>query len=600
MLIVSAAYAGWHLRRGWTSWDDGTLAQSAERVTQGQLSHRDFDDVYTGGLALLDAAAFRLLSPTLWTLRLVVLAAFLAWVPAVFYIASRFVRPRAAAGVALLAVAWSLPNYALAMPSWYNLFLATFGVGALLRYLEDGRRRWLVAAGVVGGLSFLVKVIGLYYVAGVLLFLVFHAHERARRAAGAAPARARGYAAFVSAALVLFVAALFSIVRRQLHAPEVVQFVVPGVFVAGLLVRNEWTQPVGTSRVRFADLARLLVPFLAGVVLPVVLFLVPYAQSGALGAFVNGVFVLPMRRFGIATYRALPLTTMLALVPFAALVAWEQRNAPGIGRRETTLLAIALALVLGASGMYIAPYRLAWYAARSVLPVLVIGGVFLLARIREADARSLLLREQTMLLLTVTALCSLVQFPFAAPIYFCYIAPLVVLSAVALHAYVRLPVRTVPTLLGAFFAAFAVLRIAGSPLYGMGVYYTPPLPMAALSLERAGIEIPQIAAVVYDSLIPRLRAHARGGYTWASPDTPEIYFLAGLRNPTRSLFEMFDDTSNRDDRLLRALAAHSVTAIVLNAQPSFSPPIPQELFEKLAARYPYSENIAPFQLRWRD
>ena len=56
VLVVSAAYALWHLGHGWTSWDDGTLAQTAERVTQGQLSHRDFDDVYTGGLAVLNAA----------------------------------------------------------------------------------------------------------------------------------------------------------------------------------------------------------------------------------------------------------------------------------------------------------------------------------------------------------------------------------------------------------------------------------------------------------------------------------------------------------------------------------------------------------------
>ena len=65
-------------------------------------------------------------------------AVFLAWVPAVFYIASRFVRPLAAGGITLLAVAWSLPNYSAAMPSWYNLFLATFGVAALFRFLEDG------------------------------------------------------------------------------------------------------------------------------------------------------------------------------------------------------------------------------------------------------------------------------------------------------------------------------------------------------------------------------------------------------------------------------------------------------------------------------
>ena len=39
-----------------------------------------------------------------------------------------------------------------------------------------------------------------------------------------------------------------------------------------------------------------------------------------------------------------------------------------------------------------------------------------------------------MILLSVCATCSLVQFPFAGPIYFCYIAPLALLTVAALLA----------------------------------------------------------------------------------------------------------------------------------------------------------------------
>ena len=155
VLVVSAFYVAWHLNRGWMPYDEGALAQSAERVLQGELPHRDFDEIYTGGLAFLNAGAFRLLGTTLLPMRLALFVVFIAWIPAVFAIASRFVRPVVAGLVALLAVGWSLPNYTAAMPSWYNLFLATFGLVALFQYLEDGRQRWLVAAGVAGGLSFL-------------------------------------------------------------------------------------------------------------------------------------------------------------------------------------------------------------------------------------------------------------------------------------------------------------------------------------------------------------------------------------------------------------------------------------------------------------
>src|SRR5258708_1668833 len=90
------------------------------------------------------------------------------------------------------------------------VLLAVLLLGALLRFLEDGRRGWLLVAGVVGGLSILVKVVGLYYIAGVLLFFVFEVQETTNREADGAPRIARGYAAVVTGALLLFVAALLA------------------------------------------------------------------------------------------------------------------------------------------------------------------------------------------------------------------------------------------------------------------------------------------------------------------------------------------------------------------------------------------------------
>lgn len=597
LLLVSGVYAWSHLG-GWIPFDDGALAQSAERVLQGQLPHRDFDEVYTGGLTWLNAGAFRLLGTNLLSLRLVLFAVFLCWVPAVYYIASRFARPVAAAGVVLLGVAWSLPNYSAAMPSWYNLFLATFGVAALFRHLEDGRRRWLVLSGIAGGLSVLVKIVGLYDIAGVLLFLVFRAHAVSRATGDTRPGRS--YALFVSAALLAFLAALVALVRHQLHAPELVQFVLPGALVAALLVHDEWTQPSGTSRLRFSSLARLLGAFLVGVSLPITLFLVPFARAGALGALANGVFVLPMRRFDAAYVMAPSLSTMAYLLPLALLAVWWQRTPGGIGRAWTVLIGIVLVWVLIASRWNSTAYAGVWHAMRSLPPVLCVGGVIVLLRDRAADTVAPLRRSQTMLLVAVTALCNLVQFPFAGPVYFSYVAPLVALVALALFGYMRPSHGAAPVLLIVFLGGFAVLRTNSSPLRSMGVNYEAPFPPATLALERGGIEVPQVHAIVYDSLVSLLRARAHGGYTWASPDAPEIYFLSGLRNPTRTLFDFFEDSTGRNARVLRALDAHGVTAVVLNTIPWFSPQITPAMNARLAARYPNVQMLGPFQLRWRE
>ena len=605
VLAVAAAYVGWHLDRGWVPLDEGSLAHAAQRVLLGELPHRDFDDVYTGGLAYLNAASFQLLGITLWSMRLALFAAFLAWVPAVYYVASRFVRPAMAAGVTLLAVVWSLPNYPAPMPSWYNLFLATVGIAALMRFLEDGRRRWLFAAGAAGGVSFLAKVVGLYYVAGVLLFLAFQAHALARADAGVDARRGRAYAVFATASLVLFVATLALVVRGQPSAPELVQFVVPGALVAALLVRNEWTIPAGSSRPRFAILARLLSPFLVGVALPVVLFLVPYARSASLGAFVNGVFVLPAKRLDHAAF-GLPVTTLLAVVPVAALVALVVRGVRAcdprlsFGRRETLALAAALGGLLLASGSVGGVYRLVLQSLRVLVPVLAVAAVVLVARDREADAAASLRRARLMLLLSVTAVCTLVQFPFTVAIYFCYVAPLVALTAVAFLAYLHRPVRpALPVLALTFCAAFAVLRLNASPLNDMDQRYEPYPEIRRLALDRAGLVVPLWQAGQYEAAVGVVREHARGEYIWASPDVPQLYFLTGFRNPTRSLFEFFDDTTGRSARILRTLDEHDVNLIVLNISPQFSPRIPLEFYRELARRYPESALVEPYLIKWR-
>src|SRR5262249_49429336 len=84
VLIASAWYAGGNVERGWISHDDGALAQGAERLLHGELPHRDFVEIYTGALDYVHAFAFRAFGTTFSSMRLVLFAAFLVWLP-VFY-----------------------------------------------------------------------------------------------------------------------------------------------------------------------------------------------------------------------------------------------------------------------------------------------------------------------------------------------------------------------------------------------------------------------------------------------------------------------------------------------------------------------------------
>jgi hypothetical protein len=592
LVAASVAYLAWHLGRGWIPHDDGALALSAERVMRGELPHRDFDEIYTGGLAYLDALAFGLLGTTLISLRWELLAVFAAWIPALFFVARKFLPPVAAAGVALLAVTWSVPNYHVPMPSWYNLFLATFGLAALLRHVDDPRARWLFAAGLCGGLSFLVKSIGLYYVAGAALFLVLRAHRMACEAGGN-PRRSVMYPAFVSVMTACFVAALVVLVHTQAGPSEIFHHVLPGVLLAGWLIREEWAACGAGDSARFAALLRLLGPFVAGLALPIALFLVPYAMSGSIGAFLHGVFVAPTLRLGFATFPMPPLWTALAVLPLAALMF----GARGIQvrARDAAVLAIAAGAIVLASGDYDGVYRFVWWSMRNALPVIAAATAWLLLTSR-ADAPA---EQRLFAVVAVAATCSLVQFPFGIDIYFCYVAPLVILAGAALATRLRVAPAVLAILI-VFYAGFALFRLNTASIYYLGARYSPYPEVQPLQAQRArGIRVEQRHAYV-DRIAALLQEHGKGRFIWASPDSPHLYFLAGFSNPTRSLFEFLDEAPMDDAATLRMLEERGITAVALNTRPQFSPPMRASLYRELVGRYPHSEDAGPYQVRWRE
>jgi hypothetical protein len=223
-----------------------------------------------------------------------------------------------------------------------------------------------------------------------------------------------------------------------------------------------------------------------------------------------------------------------------------------------------------------------------LVPALTVVGVAVLATPRSSDVDRPLLRAQTMALLSVTAMCSVIQLPYATPIYFCYVAPLVVLTVVALSRYVRPVARVLPTVALAFYAAFAVFRVNRTNMGRTGIFYLPSPPTERMETARGALDIPTFQRKGYDRVISLLRQHARGAYTWAGPDAPEMYFLAGLKNPTRSLYDIFDDTAGHTDRVLRAIDAHGVTVVLVNRGPR--------------AGFPrgMSDSVGPLLVRWRD
>lgn len=573
-----AALAG----RFWIPLDDGTLAQSAERVLGGQLPHRDFGDPYSGLGAFLGAAAFEVLGIRLSSLRVPLVAAFALWLPAVWLLARRHLPPGSALAAAALATVLSVPAYPAAMPGWYALFAVTWGVWMLDRALEGGGRKWLVGAGSMAGVAVLFKVVGLYFLAAALLAVAWRRAERT----GAYVA----VAVFAVAAFLLLVGLM---TLPGTGASGAYHFFLPALALCAALVARSWHG--WRPRVGSAPAAHGLVPLLAdgaalklGFLVPLGLFLVPYALSGSVGEWLAGVFLLPARRLDAAysapgaTWTVLPGTVAVVLAVTAA------RLRPHAERVLALLLAALLAVTLAADDLLDgAVMATLWYGLRGWIPALAAAGaVFVFAARGRTTAQ---LSPGEFALLATGGLWALVQFPYTAPAYFFYAAPLAVLAtAAAVSAGV---LRRGPVL--ALLAGVAFYLGTG---YAAGVALTSTAPLGG---PRGGIRVSEADARLYGEVTILVRSHLDGGALWAGPDAPEVYFLAGVPNPTPTLYEFLDHSSHTPARLDSLLVSADVRVAVVNTRPLFSPALDPSSLERLVRDFPESSTVGHFMVRWR-
>jgi hypothetical protein len=194
-----------------------------------------------------------------------------------------------------------------------------------------------------------------------------------------------------------------------------------------------------------------------------------------------------------------------------------------------------------------------------------------------------------------------VQFPFAHPLYFCYAAPLLMLTATALFASATHPPRFILGVLIGFYLLFAVLRVTPGFINKMGLEYAPDAETERLTIARAGgLRVEWKEAQLYEKLIPLVQSHAAGKFIFAAPDCPEVYFLSGLKSPTRHFFDTAEDTNGHFERTLKAIERLNVNVIAINKNPQFSGPLSPGLQGALERGFPNTAEVGTFQVRWRE
>jgi hypothetical protein len=86
---------------------------------------------------------------------------------------------------------------------------------------------------------------------------------------------------------------------------------------------------------------------------------------------------------------------------------------------------------------------------------------------------------------------------------------------------------------------------------------------------------------------------------WAGPDAPELYFLSGLPNRTRTLFDFLDAPAVSTLPLVQRLEAIGAKLVVVKERPLFSRALTEAQLDTLRASFPGQRSLRGFLVLWR-
>lgn len=588
LLMLAAAYLVPFVDRGWVPIDEGMTGQAAERVLTGALPHVDYEEPYPGALSYFYAAVFRMTGIDLVHLRWTVFAGALVTMTFVHVILRRHLRPVCAAIGTLVALGWSFPNYFSSLPSWWLLLCALVCLWGLIRHVETERLLFVGIAGLAAGVAFTIKQTGIYLLPPLMMSLM-----ASPSSIGAVSASRRRADVWIRAAIGTGVFVLVVLIMRTgIGSGEVLYLLVP-VAAACLMfaLLHRWTDAPGGLNWRSPLVAA------AAAAVPVVILLWPHIAAGTVSSWVNGVFVIPQRRLHVTT---LPMRPASHIVAAVAAILWLFWSAPSLKPGELRIVkgvrwSLALALPFLALYWHFA-YTFIWEAIRGTAAMLPVIAFWLAisGRIQPGRDRRILFAASAML-----AFASLGQFPFAAPVYFLYVAPLALIAGVVAFRTMQAPARLSDGPAIALALLFAVVCMNREYVWNVGSFHRAYDLTTPLALPRASLNVVDFEADAYRWVMPLVRQRlGEGGRLMAGPDTPEVYFLAGRVSPSGRLFDFFSaqESVNEEQEFARWASAD---VIVLFYGKRFSAPVPDTLVSRLRKEFPHGEFMPPFEVRWR-
>lgn len=552
--------------RGWIPHDEGTLAQAASRILDGQWPHDDFLDVYPGLLGVIHAGVFAVLGESFHSLRVAWLGVGGLTSGAAFLLLNYRLPTMVAAVGATASTVFGLVMYPASMPSWWNVGLGMVAVLLAYEGATQGRRLLVLVAGLIVGASILIKSNGGIFVAMPVFLWLLSRDSRVTDST----MRLASFAGL---------GAIAAVALGSLSIARSVLFGLPASIGVLLIHRSRSAEiEIEAPDVKKSRLARVF--GLSVVALPVLVVGI-YAATGRIEALVDGWILSPALRFEVAEGNV-PALASVGLLIVGAFIAMGvvSRDMPKIVWVGAPVVAMTAWAILNW-----ASFGSGVVASTVVLPLLT---VILVVTVRRTAA---LADPFIVLTVAVAGSFALVQIPLWNSYYTAYTIPLSLLALFLAFPGLQVNVLAAILLLaGAFVFQSLSGRLIGPVATARHVEFVE------LNHPRIRLSVPEWDSY-YEELATFVHQIAGDRSIYAGPDAPEVAFIAGVDDAARSFYEALDLGW---DYSIPVEVAESGSPVVINQRPGFSNVIPEAQLARIYAHNESVKQIGKFQVTWSD
>jgi hypothetical protein len=535
--------------------DEGYFVYLGSRVAAGDLPYRDFDTYYTPGIFYLFAWTFDLFGLTVEPIRILMSAMRVLWALLLYALTRRVAPwPFAMLPFFVIAAVDAAPVFPEPHPSWPSVAATLATIEVIARHQTSGRRRWLVAAGLLAGVAFAFKQnVGAFAALAIGAYVLM---LRPDARAGRLVLVVQGvFAAGLGAAVTL-------LLQPGLDGRLAGALLLPFLATLAVLVWIAWTRarPDGWT----TGLASILLDAVAAgaaFIVETMAWVVPLTLALGFnempwGLFVGkvnqGALVLPLDPPSPAARWALPLA-IWAPILVALLGGWREWLSKRLLGVAVLLTVAALIMPTGVppdEGLADEPGMYPWLSyAQSEFGTLfnflpAVGGWAGVAMLAYATLKQIPSRPLAWYLVA-GGLMSLSLYPRVDVIHAMFAGPvLLVIGAWALAIVHRKLTRDANVAIQ--IAVYVSLIILPTVTVLPHVYWryvtiihadpraaTPP-PYVELGLERAPVRVPEFIAVSIRGAVEYVQERTPPNEPFfAYPVNPLFYFLADRPNPTR-------------------------------------------------------------------